>query len=235
MTTEKDFQLMTSRYSNEYIAFQDYIKGERISVSRAFRLVLSIIPDTIEGLIRNIPGLLGILIRRFYYKFRLSHLGYKTIIDVGVRFIGPKNISIGDYCWIDSDTKFEARLGTITIGSRVHIASFVIMGAREPITICDFAAVAAGVKLYSNSVIPRDGLRMSGPMIPEEQKAFYSKEVIVGKDAVVGANSVLLPGALLQTGSILGALSLLKSEIPEWEIWAGSPAKKIGKREKVQI
>ena len=224
---------MSPTYSNEYYAFQEYIKGNQIPIKRAVPLMFSIIPETFEALIRNIPGPLGIILRRIYYRFRLANLGKRTIIDVGVRFIGPKNISIGEYTWIDSDTKFEARLGKIHIGNRVHIASFVVMGARESITICDYAAVAAGVKIYSNSETPKNGLRMSGPMIPEEQKAFYTKAIVVGRESVVGTNSVLLPGAVLETGSILGALSLLKSSIPEWEIWAGSPAKKIGKRQEV--
>ena len=219
--------------SLEYEAFQRYIKGERLKIIDLISLLMQVVPSLLESLIRDIPGPMGMLLRRGYYKLRLSSLGKCTLIDVGVHFIGPRNISIGDYCWIDSNSKFEARLGKIVIGSRVHIASFVILGSREPIVICDFAAVGAGAKIYSNSETPKNGLRMSGPMIPEKDKAFYTIPITIGKDAVVGANSVLLPGANLGNGSILGSLSLLKDPIPDWEIWGGVPSKKIGVRQKV--
>jgi acetyltransferase-like isoleucine patch superfamily enzyme len=124
----------------------------------------------------------------------------------------------------------EALIGEIRIGKRVHVASQVIIGAREPVVIGDYAAIAAGSKIYSNSEVPKDGLHMSGPMIPESMKAFSSREILIGKDALVGCNSVLLPGASLQEGAILGAQSLLKEVIPAWEIWGGVPARKIGER-----
>jgi galactoside O-acetyltransferase len=56
---------------------------------------------------------------------------------------------------------------------------------------------------------------------------------MLGKYSQIGANSVLLPSARLGQGAILGALSLLKEGIDEWTIYAGSPAKKIGLRNRV--
>ncbi len=222
------------KYRLVYSAFQKYVSSERFTVSEFLYLAWSNVPAIVEWLIRDIPGSLGFVLRRCYYKFRLAHLGKSSLIDVGVYFIGPKNISIGDFTWIDSRVKLEATLGAITIGSRIHIASDVIIGTREKVEIGDYAAIAAGCRIYSNSEYPSRGLRMSGPMIPEKDKSFRSKPITIGKDAVVGTNSVLLPGANLQEGSILGALSLLNRTIPSWEIWIGNPAAKIGKREKVK-
>ena len=221
-------------YKREYRAFQAIVEGRRPKFSDLVIIALKSLSGIVEWIIRDIPGPLGILIRRGYYKIRLRHLGRGVIIDTGVLFIGAKDISIADYAWIDAFVKFEAMLGQITVGRRVHIASFVVLGAREPIEIQDYAAVASGAKIYSNSESPKSGLRMSGPMIPERHKAFVSQRVVIGRDAVVGANSVLLPGACLATGAVLGANSTLKVPIPEWEIWAGSPARTIGVREPVK-
>jgi galactoside O-acetyltransferase len=217
-------------YQQSYIAFQKYIQGQSFSLRDYLFLGKDFFPSSIEGLIRYIPGPLGMLIRRVYYKFALAHLGSNVLIDVGVFLIGSKNISIGDYTWIDTNVRLEAMLGRIEIGSRVHVAANVIIGARESVIIGDFAAIAAGAKIYANSEVPLPGLHMSGPMIPEQHKSFRSRRIELGKDSVVGANAVLLPGANLGEGSIIGALSLLNKSVPDWEIWAGTPAKKVADR-----
>lgn len=218
-------------YEQNYIAFQKYIQGQSLNLKDYVSLGKDFFSGSLEGLIRYIPGPLGMLIRRAYYKVTLAHLGSKVLIDVGVFLIGGKNISIKDYTWIDTNVRLEAMLGRIEIGSRVHVAANVIIGAREPVIIGDFAAIAAGAKIYANSEVPIPGLHMSGPMVPEQHKSFRSERIILGKDSVVGANAVLLPGANLGEGSILGALSFLNKAVPDWEIWAGAPAKKISERQ----
>jgi acetyltransferase-like isoleucine patch superfamily enzyme len=221
---------MPRTYEVRFQAFQAYISDEKISFRMLISLVSSLFPDLFEGLIRNVSGSIGILIRRIYYKFRLKRLGKKCIIDVGVYFYGPRNIEIGDYCWVDTGVRLEGMLGSISIGKRVHIAPYTIIGARSAVVVEDYAGIAAGVRIYSGSEVPIAGLHMSGPMIPEKFKSFETKPILIQKSAFVGANAVLLPGASLGEGSILGALSFLKENIPDWEIWAGLPAKKIGFR-----
>lgn len=223
------------KYRLLYSASQKFLVGKKFNFFETCYLILSNVPSLFEGLIRNVPGTFGYVIRRFYYRFRLLHLGKSSLIDVGVHFNGPRNIVIGDFTWIDVGVKLEATLGFIEIGSRIHIAPYVVIGAREKITIEDYAAIAAGSKIYSNSETPQEGLRMSGPMIPESEKAFISKPICIGRDSVVGTNSVLLPGANLGRGAVLGALSLLNRSVPEWEIWAGHPAKKISMRKPIGL
>lgn len=222
---------MSSKYRSQLDLFDAYLRGSRLSLRGILKLILGVLPEVIEGLIRFVPGALGYLIRRNYYRFRLKSLGKKSLIDVGVYLIGPKNIEIGDYTWIDAGVRIEATLGNVSIGKRVHIAPYVILGSREPIVIEDYVGISAGAKVYSNSEIPLPGLHMSGPMIPERFKSSISIPVLLAKDSFVGCNSVLLPGSSLGEGAVLGALSTLKEPIPNWEIWAGSPAKKISVRD----
>jgi dTDP-4-amino-4,6-dideoxy-D-glucose acyltransferase len=223
------------KYKHQFNAFQKYLVGESFSIRELINLAFDLPFAFIEGLIRNIPGPIGILVRRAYFKRRLASLGKNTIIDVGVYFFGPKNISIGSFTWIDSGVRLEALLGEIKIGSRVHLAPYTIIGARSAVIIEDYAGISAGVKIYSGSESPVQGKHMSGPMVPEYQKAFTSKPIRIGRDSFVGANSVLIPGANLETGAVLGALSFLNKSIPSWEIWIGSPAKKISSREPFEL
>ena len=115
-------------YKHQFNAFQKYLIEDKISIREYISLVADIPSNLIEASIRNIPGPIGILVRRFYYWFRLKELGKNSIIDVGVHFFGTKNISIGSFTWIDSHVRLEALLGEIQIGSRVHIAPYTIIG-----------------------------------------------------------------------------------------------------------
>jgi galactoside O-acetyltransferase len=188
-----------------------------------------------EGLLRYIPGGLGYKLRYYYYKPLLRHLGRNVLLDVGVYLGGAANISIGDFTWIDSYCRIDAYLGEVTIGKRVHIASFSIIGARAPVVIEDFVGISAAVKIYSNSEYPANGKRISGPMIPEEYKSFKSEAVLLRKDSFVGANSVLLPGTELGEGCVVGANSVVSSKLEENAIYMGIPARKIGVRAPVQV
>lgn len=224
-----------SPYKLEYEAFAKLIRGDSIPLFSLLVLILKSFVALFEMSIRYIPGGIGYKLRYFYYKCTLKHLGKNTFIDVGVLFYGLKNISIGEYSWIDSGVRIEATLGEITIGKRVHIAPNAIVAAREPVIIEDYAAVGAGAKIYANSERPFGGKRMSGPMIPEEYKAFYTKKIVLEKDSCVGTGAVLLPGAYICEGAVVGANSVIKKRIEPYDIVAGLPPRVIGKREKVTM
>jgi len=76
---------------------------------------------------------------------------------------------------------------------------------------------------------------MSGPMIPEEYKAFYTKKIVLEKDSCVGTGAVLLPGAYICEGAVVGANTVVKKKVESYDIVAGSPPRVIGKREKVTV
>ena len=57
----------------------------------------------------------------------------------------------------------------------------------------------------------------------------YSKvgRVMIGDGSFVGANVTILPGISIGSNSIIGAGSVVTKDIPENEVWAGNPARKI--------
>ena len=224
-----------SNYNLEYQAFSKFIRGERIPVTYLIVLTLKSILALLEMCIRYIPGGFGYTIRYLYYKIMLKKMGKNVLIDVGVFLNGTKNISIGDYVWIDTGCRIEAILGEVKIGKRVHIAPYAIIAAREPVIIHDYVGIGAGAKIYANSERPFGGKRMSGPMIPEEYKAYYSKKIVLEKDSCLGTGGVLLPGAYIGEGAVVGANTVVKKKINPYNIVAGSPPRVIGKRDKVTV
>lgn len=224
-----------SPYNIEYQAFAKFVREERIPVGHIVILVLKSFLTLFEMIIRYIPGGFGYILRYLYYKIMLKKMGKNVLIDVGVYLYGTKNISIGDYVWIDSGCRIEAMLGEVKIGKRVHIAPYAIIAAREPIIIKDYAAVGASAKIYANSEHPFGGKRMSGPMIPEKYKAFHSKKIVLEKDSCVGTGSVLLPGAYIGEGAVVGANTVVTKKVNSYDIVVGSSARIIGRRDKVNV
>lgn len=226
---------MKNTYKLEYDAFARFIEGKNIPLITLTVLIFKSILMLFEMPLRYMPGGFGYKFRYWYYKFMLKKLGKNVLIDVGVYLFGTKNITIGDYVWIDSGCRLEAMLGEIKIGKRVHIAPNAIIAAREPVIIEDYVGIGAGAKIYANSERPFGGKRMSGPMIPEKYKAFYTKKIVLEKDSCIGAGSILLPGAHICEGAVVGANAVVKNKVNRYTIVGGLPARLIGKRDKVNV
>ena len=52
----------------------------------------------------------------------------------------------------------------------------------------------------------------------------------IGMDAFIGFGSILIAVSFVGSGAIIGAGTVLTSNVPPYEIWAGNPARKIGDR-----
>ena len=55
-----------------------------------------------------------------------------------------------------------------------------------------------------------------------------SRDIIIGKNAFIGARAMVLPGVKISNNSIVGAQAVVTKNIPNNEVFAGNPAKKIG-------
>jgi acetyltransferase-like isoleucine patch superfamily enzyme len=58
----------------------------------------------------------------------------------------------------------------------------------------------------------------------------FTKPVVISDRAWIGARAVITPGIKVGIGAVLGANSTATKDIPDYEVHAGSPAKKIGQR-----
>jgi acetyltransferase-like isoleucine patch superfamily enzyme len=61
------------------------------------------------------------------------------------------------------------------------------------------------------------------------------KDVIIEDYAWIGARAMILPGVRIGRGSVLGAASTATKDIPDYSVYAGTPAKEVGQREKELI
>jgi acetyltransferase-like isoleucine patch superfamily enzyme len=119
----------------------------------------------------------------------------------------PHSITIGDLTYIGDYTNFRSAPDTtITIGREVLISQF-----------CSLVAANHSVE--------------AGGSVASRGNDMTRHSIKIGDGAWLGAGSTVLPGVEVGAGAVVGANSVVTANVPPNEIWAGSPAKMIGRRE----
>lgn len=116
--------------------------------------------------------------------------------------------------------------GDVVIGERCMINPHCVLFSGNGIVLGNDVLLAPGVQVVpANHAFARRDL-------PVSQQGFLPSKggVVIGDDVWVGANAALLDGVKIGRGAIIGAGSVVRGEIPDYEIWAGLPARKIGVR-----
>lgn len=116
--------------------------------------------------------------------------------------------------------------GDVVIGKRCMINPHCVLYSGSGIQIGDDVALAPGVQVVpaNHAYARRD--------IPIAKQGFLPSKggVVIGDDVWIGANAVLLDGATIGRGAIIAAGAVVAGAVPEYEIWGGVPARKIGAR-----
>lgn len=170
----------------------------------------------------------------YYTETDLRELGFKSLgtnvlIARDSIFVGVPNIAIGSHVRIDSNVTFASVSGSLTIGDYVHIGGGSHINCTSGVSIGDYVAISQGVKIYSASD-DYSGEYMTNPTVPRHLRKDQVGEITIRNHVVIGSGSVILPGVELAEGAAIGALSVVKSNVTEFTIVAGSPAKFIRNR-----
>lgn len=169
----------------------------------------------------------------FFDLNKLKSCGKNVIIGKTVRIRYPELVEIGDNVIIDDFTYISTRL---KLHSFVHIASGckLIGGKKSYVEMYEFSTLAPNVVLAAGSDDYIAGI--ATPLVGEEYKGDMKVgKIVIGKHSIVGANSVVLPDVILKDGASVGALSLVKTDLEAWFLYAGIPARKIKPRNKKAI
>lgn len=167
----------------------------------------------------------------FYSPDELSGLGFKSIgdnvlISRFARFYGIENMVIGNHVRIDD---FCILSGTIKLGSYIHISAYSALYGQYGIEMEDFTGLSPRCTLFS-ATDDFSGNYLIGPMISEEFTNVTGGKITIKKYSQIGAGSVILPKITIEEGVAVGAMSLIKNNLDEWNIYAGTPAKRIKRR-----
>ncbi len=169
----------------------------------------------------------------FFDLKQLKHCGKNVIIGKTVRIRYPELVSIGDNCIIDDFTYISTAL---ELENNVHISSGtkIIGGRNATVRFGEFSTTAPNVVLSAGTDDYLEGI--ATPMVPLEFKGnAVIGTITINRHCIVGSGSVVLPNVTFYDGACVGALSLVKSDLEAWSLYAGIPAKKIKDRNKDQI
>jgi acetyltransferase-like isoleucine patch superfamily enzyme len=183
--------------------------------------------NEISQLRRNLRFTSTYKLRWFINKQKLGKLGKKVFIDKNVEFLRfPGNISIDDHAIIKEGAKIcpcndRAR---IFIGERTTIGYHTFIFASEKITIGNDCLIAPFVYIVdSNHQIKKELLI--------NQQPNETAEIIIEDDVWIASNVTILKGVNIGKGAVIAANSVVNKSVPSYEIWGGTPAKKIGQRD----
>lgn len=158
-----------------------------------------------------------------------ARVGENSAISRNCTIIGLANITIGDNVRIDAYTSIIVPDGEVRIGSNIQIGIGCVLGARGGIEIDDYAALSHGVRILT-AIDDFSGRSMAGSTLPDEVLRVHSAPVRLGRHVPIGTGTLILPGVEIGEGAAVGAMSLVNTSLAEWAIYAGTPAKWIGKR-----
>lgn len=116
----------------------------------------------------------------------------------------------------------------LVIGDRCGISNTAFTCA-ESITLGNDILIGAGCKIYDTDFHPIMSKYRYGKF--EDSSQVKTKPIIIEDGAFLGAASIILKGVHIGKNSIIGAGSVVASDVPSGEIWAGNPARYIRKVE----
>jgi len=137
-------------------------------------------------------------------------------------------IVVGPGSYIDAFVKIKAAGGTgdVIIGEQSFINSGCVLYIGNGIAIGNNVSIAA------NCVLAPTNHEFASASVPHQQQGFRPSKggIHVEDDVWIGAGTVILDGARLGKGAVVGALSLVRSRLEPYGIYAGNPITLIDRR-----
>lgn len=127
-------------------------------------------------------------------------------------------ISIGANSTIHTGAVFY-KISNIKIGKDTIIGENVVLDGREKITIGDHVDFASEVMVYN-----------SQHDIHSEDFKAISAPVVINDYVFIGPRAIILPGVKIGKGAVVAAGAVVTSDVEDFKIVAGIPAKEIGER-----
>ena len=152
---------------------------------------------------------------------------HRTVLFFGSNVQIGSNVRIDCYSVITSDDP-------VVIGDNIHLGAGVHVFGKAGVHIEDFCNISSRCSIFTISDDFTKGY-MTNPTIPDKYKKMEFSPVSLKKHAIIGCGSIIMPGVTLNTGASIGAFSFVNKDVEKYAIMAGTPARKIGTRDKNQL
>lgn len=149
---------------------------------------VTISDEYIWSILKHIPSLEGVFLRRFYLKVLSQRCGKGVVIEKNVFIRCSSKLIIGDNVFINRDVHLAA-LGGINIGKNVAIGPKVVLVTN------DHKFLTVGTNYRSRN--------------------FIKKGIKIGANSIIGANSFINPGVTIGDNCIIAAGTSVFVDIPD--------------------
>jgi len=196
-----------------------------------------------------LPGAAGLVLRKKFYKSLFGRIGRNVVFGKSITLRHPHKISIGDNVVIDDyavlDAKGENNDG-IVIGDNVMIGRYssisckdgnISIGNNANIAMNCFIQSAADVVIGKNVLISAYCYIIGGgdhkterTDIPIIAQAQVVQGIRIEDNCLIGAGVMIQDGVTIKRDAIVGTGAVVRTDIQEFDVAAGVPARVIRKR-----
>jgi UDP-3-O-[3-hydroxymyristoyl] glucosamine N-acyltransferase len=160
-------------------------------------------------------------------------IGHFCVIEDGV-VIGDNTV-IENYAMVLANSKIGAntKLGTYTkVGENVVIGSHCSFTSyceiRDECNLGNNVSMGSRCTLSAHTIVEDDVIMKYGFVVTDTPNLNMNNEKVTGvlkKNSKFGANVVIMPAVTIGENVEIGACSQVRHDVPDNEIWYGSPAK----------
>jgi acetyltransferase-like isoleucine patch superfamily enzyme len=201
-----------------------------------------------NAVVRNFPGALGLVLRRWVYRKLWGQFGAGSVAFEGVAFRCPKRlfigrdsaidqgvffdvkskeaeVRIGDRCQIMHGARFETGYeGRIRLGDDVFVGAYTILNGQGGLEIGSNSLIAGHCYLVAGNHVFDD------PEIPIREQGFVSRGIVLEADVWLGGGVAVLDGVRIGKGAVVSAGAVVTQSVAPLDVVAGVPARRIRKR-----
>lgn len=163
-------------------------------------------------------------------KSKLKSCGEGVKIYPMAKIAFPGVVELGNHSKVRDFAFIFAGEGLI-VGEYTDIQPHTVIWGGGLTIIGDRVSTGPGTVFLSATYSHAPGLRMVDGLPPGAAIAIGGK-LVIGNDVYIGARSVIMP-VTIGEGAVIGAGSFVNKDCEPYGIYVGSPAKKIGVREKL--
>ena len=157
-----------------------------------------------------------------------ARFGRNSVLQPPLRLSGEERVEIGDGVFVAANSWLQAlpdgdnRAAALCIGSGTSIAGACVISAVRSVILEENVLLARNV--YISDHIHRYADK-DQPVL--SQGVDKVEPVRICRGAWLGQNVVVCPGVTIGRGAVIGANSVVKSDIPDWCVAAGAPARMV--------
>jgi len=174
----------------------------------------------VETLVRYIPGRIGGLVRKTWFRKRFQQ-SESVYIEFGCEFRSPQTMSFSGEVSIGKNTFLAADGGHIAVGDNTTFT----MNAHINASVGGLIQIGECCLIGPNVLMRTAGHRYDIPNTFMRFQGHIPLDIHIDDDVWIGANAVILGGVRIGKGAIIGAGAVVTKDVPEMAIAVGVPAK----------